>query len=200
MAMASHIIFSAYGFWLPNDPRGSWSDFVRKWELLRFGEATKWKINSPRSVASVPHDRKLRKAAKAVLDYRPVSFTGEQALVVSQGFRTAIDEGSYTIYACAILPEHVHMVVARHRRKPTQIMGHMKAKATRALRRHECWFSDDRPVWVDRGWKVYLDTPADVRRAIAYVEQNPIKEGKPLQRWSFVSAFAFGSRMPPLRG
>lgn len=23
-----HLIMTAYGFWLPNDPRGSWSEFV----------------------------------------------------------------------------------------------------------------------------------------------------------------------------
>jgi hypothetical protein len=28
MILAFHAIFGAYGFWLPNDPRGSWSDFV----------------------------------------------------------------------------------------------------------------------------------------------------------------------------
>jgi hypothetical protein len=28
MIRASHVIFGAYGFWLPNDPRGSWSTFV----------------------------------------------------------------------------------------------------------------------------------------------------------------------------
>jgi hypothetical protein len=41
MILASHVIFSTYGFWLPNDPRGSWSDFVGAWELFRFGPATK---------------------------------------------------------------------------------------------------------------------------------------------------------------
>src|SRR5438034_5148372 len=42
MVLASHGIFTAYGFWLPNDPRGSWSDFVRSWELfLAGGFATK---------------------------------------------------------------------------------------------------------------------------------------------------------------
>ena len=39
--LAAHVIFTAYGFWLPNDPRGSWSDFVASWELLKFGRATK---------------------------------------------------------------------------------------------------------------------------------------------------------------
>lgn len=28
MVLAYHVIFGAYGFWLPNDPRGSWSKFV----------------------------------------------------------------------------------------------------------------------------------------------------------------------------
>ena len=39
MVLGYHIILSAYGFWLPNDPRGSWSDTIRVYELLRFGSA-----------------------------------------------------------------------------------------------------------------------------------------------------------------
>jgi hypothetical protein len=41
MVHGYHVIIGAYGFWLPNDPRGSWSDFVGKWELVRFGRSTK---------------------------------------------------------------------------------------------------------------------------------------------------------------
>jgi hypothetical protein len=40
MIRGYHVIFGAYGFWLPNDPRGSWSEFVGSWELFRFGAAT----------------------------------------------------------------------------------------------------------------------------------------------------------------
>jgi hypothetical protein len=49
MILAYHAVFTTYGFWLPNDPRGSWSNFVRAWELLHFGKATK--TDSRRSVA-----------------------------------------------------------------------------------------------------------------------------------------------------
>jgi hypothetical protein len=35
--LAFHAIFTAYGFWLPNDTRGSWSDWVGAWELFRRG-------------------------------------------------------------------------------------------------------------------------------------------------------------------
>jgi len=67
MALGSHIILSAYGFWLPNDPRGSWSDFVGAYELYRFGCATK--MTSRLSVAGALHDAKARLAAKKALKY-----------------------------------------------------------------------------------------------------------------------------------
>ena len=35
-----HVIMPHYGFWLP-DPRGSWSLFVARWELARFGKTTR---------------------------------------------------------------------------------------------------------------------------------------------------------------
>jgi REP-associated tyrosine transposase len=80
MVLASHIIFTAYGFWLPNDPRGSWSDFVRSWELMFFGKATK--TDERRSVADVEHDWELRRAARKGLKFPPAKFTGEQALAI----------------------------------------------------------------------------------------------------------------------
>src|SRR5262245_55168531 len=109
MILASHVIFGTYGFWLPNDRRGSGSDFVGRWELTRFGKATT--VTTHRSLARTAHDRALREAARKALLYPPVKFTGVQALAVAQGFTKAIRDASYTIFACAILPEHVHLVL-----------------------------------------------------------------------------------------
>ena len=77
MVLGYHIILSAYGFWLPNDPRGSWSDTIRVYELLRFGPASK--VQTTRSVANTPHDCALRIAAKQALRHKPVRFSGLQA-------------------------------------------------------------------------------------------------------------------------
>jgi hypothetical protein len=33
---------------------------------------------------------------------------------------------------------------------------------------------------------VFLNTPAEVRSRIAYVERNPVKDGLPPQKWPFV--------------
>ena len=65
MVLAYHSIFCARGFWLPNDPRGSGSDYVRCYELYAFGPATK--TTERHSVAHRHHDRQKRLAAKQAL-------------------------------------------------------------------------------------------------------------------------------------
>jgi hypothetical protein len=88
MVLAYHVIFTAYGFWLPNDPRGSWSTFVGAWELsLAGGKATK--TNDRRSLAHDEHDRNQRLIAKGASKYPAVEFTGEQATAVANGFDLA---------------------------------------------------------------------------------------------------------------
>ena len=129
---AYHVTFSAYGFWLPNDPRGSWSDFVRSWELyLAAGPATK--TESRRSVAGAAHDRQARQQAKRSLNYPPVVFEGHQALAIANGFARMIGKSNYLVYACSILPEHVHLVVGRYRYRVEQVVRLLKAEASTEL-------------------------------------------------------------------
>jgi REP-associated tyrosine transposase len=150
MILAHHCIFSMYGFWLPNDPRGSGSDYIGAWELLRYGCATK--LQSRRtSVAHAEHDKCRRMASKQALRYPPVQLNGEQALVIIDGFRTAIKEANYKVHACAILPDHVHLVIGAHRRGIRTIVGHLKSRATRQLRMHGPWHNDGRPLWGAHG-------------------------------------------------
>jgi REP-associated tyrosine transposase len=196
MIRAYHVIFTAYGFWLPNDPRGSWSDFVRPWELfLAGGPATK--VTTPRSLAHVPHDRAARLRAKEALKYPPVEFDGHQALSIAHGFARMIAKGRYLCLACSILPAHVHMVLGRYRYKAETMVRLLKAEATTELindGRHPLarWPETDGSLpcpWARRCWKVFLDTNAVIAGAIEYVENNPVKEGKRRQRWSFVVPF-----------
>ena len=133
MILGFHFIFSAYGFWLPNDPRGSWSDTVRNFDLLRFGPTTK--TDTTRSLAHRPHDYKLRLAAKRALRYPPVQFTGEQARAIAGGFAEASIECDYTVHALAVLPDHAHLVMRYCSRHIDEIAAHLKAKATMILSR-----------------------------------------------------------------
>lgn len=38
-------------------------------------------------------------------------------------------------------------------------------------------------------WKVFLEHPDDIRRTIAYVEEDPIKSGIDPQHWDFVTKY-----------
>jgi REP element-mobilizing transposase RayT len=76
----------------------------------------------------------LRLAAKHALKHKPVEITGVQAVAVARGFRTAASAAGYRIHALAILPDHVHAVVGWHPRDIRLIVGHLCAKATKALR------------------------------------------------------------------
>ena len=194
MVLGYHVILSAYGFWLPNEPRGSWSDFVRSWELFRFGRATK--VDTRRSVAHRPHNHAARVSAKRALRYPPVRFTGLQAREVGQAFGKFASRSKVTIFACSILPEHVHLVIARHDYRVEQIANLLKGAATRRLvagNLHplaDFALPGERiPAMWSRGlWKVFLSREHDVQRAIRYVESNPVREEKTPQQWSFVTA------------
>ena len=195
MIHAYHLIMLMYGFWLPNDPRGSWSDFVRKWELVRFGKATK-SIERKHQLQLTPQELSQQAAARAELKYNPVVLTGQQAATIGAGFAARCQTSGYTIWACAILPEHTHLVIARHTYKVEQMARLLKGAATTQLIRRKCHpladaASDDtypRP-WSEGHWKVYLDSAEQIETAIRYVNENPEKEDKPKQHWKFVTPF-----------
>ncbi len=193
MVIASHVIIGAYGFWLPNDQRGSWSDFVGSWELLRFGEATT--VDARRSLARKPFDPAKRAAALTALKYPLVKLPGLQARAVGRGFAVYAANVGLDILACAILPQHIHLVLARHRLSVESLANHLKGAATQRLieeRLHpQAALQGAKlrpPKAFARGqWKVFLEDQADVARSIKYVNKNPERERLPPQRWSFIT-------------
>ena len=197
MVHGYHLILPAYGFWLPNDPRGSWSETIRKWELVRCGTNTR--SLKRRSLDELTSDEIMqRENARKSLVYNPVTLTGSQALAVGQGFAIQAAKSSYTIWACSIMPEHTHIVVARHSYRVEQVANLLKGAATRNCIDSNCHplgkyaRPNKRPprMWAEHERKVFLDSEEAIDNAISYVEKNPEAEGKPKQTWSFVTLFS----------
>ena len=194
MVRAYHVIFGMYGFWLPNDERGSWSDFVGSWELLRFGKAAT--VRTRRSLARRAFDPVKRAEAKQALKYPAVALTGVQARTVGRGFAAYAQKANAPVLACAILPQHVHLVISRHRLPVESLVNQLKGAATRQLIEEGIHplanyqgLKTRPPKAFARGqWKVFLFEDRDIERSIRYVEENPVREGLPRQRWSFVHA------------
>ncbi|HEY4232403.1 MAG TPA: hypothetical protein VGM76_03185 [Lacipirellulaceae bacterium] len=158
--------------------------------MFRYGPATK--TTETRSVAARPHDRGLRLAAKRALKRPAVVFAMPQIQAVADGFADYAGRSAVSVLACAILKDHMHLVVARHRLEPEQLVIQFKSAATRRLAESGLhpFAAEGRPAkCFARGeWKVFLDTEGEVRRAIRYVEENPAKEGMSRQEWDFVGA------------
>jgi REP element-mobilizing transposase RayT len=190
-----HFILSAYGFWLPNDPRGSWSDTVREFSLRKYGPATK--VTTTRSVAHHSHDQQERLAAKKSLRYPPVLFTGVQAVAIAQRLAIALSEHGYVEHALAILPDHTHLIMAYHERHIDKIAAHLKANATYSLASQDlhplanfAGKNGRKPSpWTRNHWCPFIRSEQHMRTAIRYVEANPVKAGLRPQRWSLVTPY-----------
>jgi len=192
---ACHAIFCAYGFWLPNDPRGSWSNFVGSWELLKFGAATH--VRTKRSTAHDPHDQALRMAAKKALKYPPVHFDGHQAVQIAAAIAQVCNNFKVSVLALSILPEHIHLVLGPTTYRIRFLVNQMKGKATRRFIDQgmhplaNVVSSGDLPTpWARNCWNNLLGSRDAVWDAIRYVRYNPPKEGKPEQHWKFVVPYA----------
>src|SRR4051794_17926110 len=97
-----HLVWTAYGWWLPNDPRGSSSHEVLIEAIARLGELHHGRKAVQPSAAEL---RDFHQQARQVLAYPVLTFDEEDIAIIAQSFHETITERRYTCYACAIMPE-----------------------------------------------------------------------------------------------
>ena len=185
IVIAHHLMWTVYGSWLPNDPRGSTSQRVACDAIAELGE-----LHHGRRTVQPASDalRAFRERACGVLKHPILKIGPQDVEIVAAGFDRAIAEHRYTCYACAIMPDHVHVLIRKHKHKAEEMLENLQECSRLRLSRSAPPWAD-RPVWATGGWKVFLDHPDAVRRTIHYIEQNPVKWQLPLQTWQFVVAY-----------
>jgi REP element-mobilizing transposase RayT len=156
------------------------------------GEATK--VHTTHSVAATPFEKERQRRIKAALKYPAVELTGLQARAVGRGIAAMCPKVGLVIHACAIMPDHVHIVAARHELNGDELMACLKRAGTRGMNEEglhplrEFGRANGRlpNPWAERGWKLMLFTEEQLLAAIRYVEENPVRAGLKRQRWGFV--------------
>jgi REP element-mobilizing transposase RayT len=127
--------------------------------------------------------------AATVLKYSLLSFDAPAREEIAGAFDEVIEKDQYTCYACAILPDHVHILIRKHKHRAEQMLENLKEHSR--LRLSVTGHRDSKhPAWTAGiGCKVFLEHPDDVRRTIGYIERNPLPYGLPIQQWKFVKPY-----------
>lgn len=185
MVIAYHLIWTTYGYWLPNDPRGSMSksiasDVIADLGALHYGRK--------RVQPSAREIREFQNRSQYVLKYALLKFVPSEFSIMAQCFAGAIRQHNYTCYACAIMPDHVHIIIRKHKHQAEDMLENLQ-ESSRVRLCNTGVRPSDHPVWGGPGWKVFLDTPDAIRRTIRYIGDNPPQWRLPRQQWSFVKHY-----------
>src|SRR5713101_6459079 len=103
MVAGYHLIWTAYGFWLPNDPRGSTSLEIRVEAIKPLGDLHYGRkmVQPASSEIGAFFDQ-----AKGILKHPVLTFADADILYVGNVLGREIAAKGYTCYACAVMPDH----------------------------------------------------------------------------------------------
>jgi REP element-mobilizing transposase RayT len=184
--IANHLVLMGYGHWLPNDLRGSGSDEIRNDLLRELGE-----IHHGRKWIQPSRDelREFHRDAGPLLQQEVLWFDEGMRNAIAESFAATAAMFGYVVLACAILRNHAHLVVQRHKHRHDVIWRTFAEGAKQAIQAF-AGVPERHRVWGERPYSRFLYTPSDVHGRIDYVDENPEKEGLPRQHWAFVKPYA----------
>ena len=185
MVIAHHIILTGYGHWLPNDPRGSMSRRIRNEAIRSLGDGHYGRRRKqPRSAEL----RAFYQGAKERLAHPVIWFEAPERNGIGEAFGEVIAEENLTCYVCAVLRNHAHLVIRKHRLKAEEMIARLRQASRRELSSRQL-IPTDHPLWSSDPYVAYKDSTEAVRAAIAYVHDNFAKHGIAPQKWTFVAHY-----------
>src|SRR6266851_3371816 len=119
MVAGYHLIWTAYGWWLPNDPRGSSSHEIRVERIADLGELYHGRKAVQPASAEI---RRFYEQARLALKHELLTFDDGAISLIGESFGRVMLEHRYTCYACAVMPDHVQCLIRKHRDKAEQMI------------------------------------------------------------------------------
>jgi len=185
MVIAHHLMWTAYGWWLPNDPRGSTSKAIASDLIAELGKlhGGRKRVQPASSDIRAFYGRAQDVLRSPLLAFKPTEFA-----VLAAAFSATVQKHRYACYAAVFMPDHTHLVIRKHKHQAEEMIERFQEESREELVQVGLR-PLGHPVWALGGWKVFLDHPDGIRRTIKYVEDNPIKWRLPRQAWSFVTPY-----------
>jgi REP element-mobilizing transposase RayT len=177
MILAYHAIFTTYGTWLPNDPRGSFSKNIYNEQLKLLGE-----IKYGRQYPQASYKELLKFWADSTpLLKRPQFLINDNfRSKIADAFGKVIARLGLKVSACAIMNNHDHILTMRSKYRIEYLVNQFKGAATKDL-------NVKQTPWARGCWKVFINDTKALSSAINYIESNPIHSDLPPQKWNFIT-------------
>jgi REP element-mobilizing transposase RayT len=112
-------------------------------------------------------DQARESASRQCLRQEPYRLDEPRRSLVLRTIREVAAHRGWKLWAVHTRTNHVHVVITAAAR-PEKVMADLKAWASRRLR-EACGESADRDRWTQHGSTRYLNTPASLEAAVAYV-------------------------------
>ena len=185
MVIAHHLVLTAYGHWLPNDPRGSMSAGTHTPGLARLGPG-----HLGRKEQQPPRGelRKFHRQAEEVLSHPVLWFDPVQRDAVVGAVGETIAARRLTCYACAVLTDHVHLLIRRHRVSGQRMVPLFKDRLRDRLLEAKL-VPPDHPVWSRDVCVLFKSDPRSVWTCVAYINGNFARHGLPTVIYDFVTPY-----------
>jgi REP element-mobilizing transposase RayT len=124
--------------------------------------------------------RRFRVETVPLLDRDPVHFSAEQRRIVGESFTQVVERLQLVVHACAVMSNHVHILIRRGKHTIEYLVNQLKGAATHDLEMTET------PWTRGTGWKVFLDDEDALPHVVRYIEANPRQARLPEQDWDFL--------------
>ncbi len=177
MIIAYHAIFTTYGTWLPNDPRGSYSKEIYNSQLEALA-GIKYGRQNPSPAKNLL--MKFWTVATPCINRQPFFIDDNSRSIIADAFETVVQRLSIEVPACAIMNDYVHIPVPRSKHRIEYIVNQLKGAATAALK-------PKKTPWSRGCWKVFITDTEALLAAVEYIQANPASAGLPAQSWDFVT-------------
>jgi len=191
MVIGYHLIWTAYGWWLPMT-RVAFFHEIRVERIADLGElhhGRKLFNRHPRGYASSMNE------ARGVLKHPLLTFDRAAVEVIAAAFAETIIEQRYTCYSCAIMPDHVHVLIRKHRDQAEKMIRAISMLLANPIDREQPSRPDpSRGVAAAEGLS---RNPRDRERTDANIRDNPVKIDNLDKNGNSSNSMTVGSRAPP---
>lgn len=185
MVIAHHLILTGYGHWLPNDLRGSMSPETYTPKLSQLAEVH---FGRKKQQPSREELRRFYREARKYLAYDVLWFDGAERQAVAEAISEVIRRERLTCYACAVLSNHVHLLIRKHRLKGEDMSRFFKDASREKLRRANL-SPPEHPVFSADTCDFYKSDTRAVRVCVRYIQENFRKHKLSEVEYEFVTPY-----------